>query len=79
MSEDEATRQLPAITEATSSLGAMFEPEPVRADPTSAAFREAQWFSDPSGRHQLRYWDGRQWTDHVSNGGVGGTDPVSGH
>ena len=32
------------------------------------------WYTDPSGRHQLRYWDGSVWTAHVSNGGVAGVD-----
>lgn len=36
----------------------------------------ANWYPDPTGRHQLRYWDGNAWTDHVSNRGVTGTDPV---
>jgi Protein of unknown function (DUF2510) len=28
------------------------------------------WLPDPFYRFQLRYWDGYQWTDRVSNGGV---------
>jgi uncharacterized protein YxjI len=36
------------------------------------------WHPDPQGRHQLRWWDGQQWTDHVSSNGVSSTDPVSG-
>ena len=36
----------------------------------------ANWHPDPLGRHELRYWDGAAWTDHVSNQGVTGTDPV---
>ncbi len=28
------------------------------------------------GRHQLRYWDGNAWTDHISNNGVPGLDPL---
>lgn len=28
------------------------------------------WHPDPTGRHELRYWDGEQWTDHVSDHGV---------
>lgn len=36
------------------------------------------WHPDPSGRHELRYWDGSAWTEHVSDGGVAGTDPVDG-
>lgn len=36
----------------------------------------ANWHPDPTGRHELRYWDGSVWTDHVSNQGITGTDPV---
>lgn len=36
----------------------------------------AAWSKDPTGRHELRYWDGAQWTDHVSDKGVASTDPV---
>ncbi len=34
----------------------------------------ADWYADPSGRHQVRYWDGSAWTDHVANSGVAGSD-----
>jgi hypothetical protein len=30
----------------------------------------AAWLADPTGRHELRYWDSREWTNHVSDGGV---------
>ena len=36
----------------------------------------ANWYPDPMGRHQLRYWDGANWTEHVSSNGVQGTDPL---
>lgn len=36
----------------------------------------ANWYPDPKGRFQLRYWDGTTWTDHVSTDGVTGTDPL---
>jgi uncharacterized protein YxjI len=36
----------------------------------------ANWYPDPKGRHQLRYWDGSNWTDHVSTNGTTGTDPL---
>ena len=36
----------------------------------------ANWHADPTGRHELRYWDGAAWTDHVSDQGVTTTDPV---
>ena len=37
----------------------------------------ANWHPDPTGRHQLRYWDGNAWTDHVSTNGQSGVDPMS--
>jgi uncharacterized protein YxjI len=38
----------------------------------------ANWYPDPMGRHELRYYDGAQWTDHVSSHGVQSVDPVGG-
>jgi hypothetical protein len=32
------------------------------------------WSPDPLGRHELRYWDGNQWTGAVVDGGVPGID-----
>jgi Protein of unknown function (DUF2510)/Domain of unknown function (DUF4234) len=34
------------------------------------------WHPDPSGQHELRYWDGQTWTDHVSDGGQQATEPI---
>jgi uncharacterized protein YxjI len=36
----------------------------------------AAWYPDPTGRHEHRYWDGSAWTDHVSDRGITGVDPV---
>jgi uncharacterized membrane protein YhaH (DUF805 family) len=36
----------------------------------------ASWLPDPTGRHQLRYWDSTQWTPHVSDNGATSVDPV---
>lgn len=36
----------------------------------------AAWLADPTGRHQLRYWDGVKWTDYVSDAGAQSMDPV---
>jgi uncharacterized protein YxjI len=36
----------------------------------------ANWYPDTTGRHELRYWDGNAWTDHVSDKGVTGVDPL---
>jgi hypothetical protein len=37
------------------------------------------WHPDPTGRHQRRFWDGREWSDRVADGGLEGTDPLTGH
>lgn len=34
------------------------------------------WYPDPSGRHQLRYFDGRHWADLVVDGKEHSTDPL---
>ena len=34
----------------------------------------AGWHRDPSGRHELRFWDGDRWTEHVVDGGIPGLD-----
>ncbi len=34
------------------------------------------WHPDPTGRHELRYWDGSTWTDHVADQGAQSVDPL---
>jgi len=34
------------------------------------------WIADPTSRHELRYWDGHQWTQHVSDSGVQSIEEV---
>jgi hypothetical protein len=38
----------------------------------------ACWLVDPTRRHEKRYWSGSEWTEHVSDAGVPGTDPLPG-
>jgi hypothetical protein len=38
----------------------------------------ADWFPDPSGRHQWRFWGGDHWTPHVNDEGVHTDDPFTG-
>lgn len=45
------------------------------AAPTADAAVPAGWYADPSGRFELRYWDGAAWTEHVSRAGQQFTDP----
>lgn len=42
---------------------------------TQPASLPADWYPDPSGRHEHRYWDGTRWTEHVASHGRQGTDP----
>ena len=35
----------------------------------------ADWHPDPFGRYERRYWDGVQWTEHVTSAGAQSTDP----
>ena len=35
----------------------------------------AGWYADPSGRHEKRYFDGYQWTEHVNSHGRSSVDP----
>ncbi len=44
-----------------------------RATVTSAPI--AGWYRDPSGRFELRYWDGRGWSEHVASWGQQYIDP----
>jgi uncharacterized protein YxjI len=39
---------------------------------------KADWYPDPMGRHQYRYWDGSEWTEDVANNGVSAKDPLYG-
>jgi uncharacterized protein YxjI len=38
----------------------------------------ANWYPDPGGKHEHRYWDGTKWTDNVSNHGRQSVDPLVG-
>jgi hypothetical protein len=38
---------------------------------------EANWLADPTGAHELRYWNGSSWTEHVSDQGTTGQDPLT--
>ncbi|MDJ0923352.1 MAG: phospholipid scramblase-related protein [Acidimicrobiia bacterium] len=35
------------------------------------------WYPDPSGKHELRYWDGTAWTNRVMNAGTESSDASS--
>lgn len=43
--------------------------------PAGGNFMEAGWKSDPTGRHEQRYFDGSGWTAHVNDAGIPSSDP----
>ena len=45
------------------------------ASPAPVVTTPAGWYPDPSGRFEMRYWDGTAWTEHVSRQGQQFTDP----
>jgi len=45
---------------------------------TPAPPTDPGWYPDPYGRHELRWYDGNQWTEHVSSHGRQSTDPPGG-
>ena len=47
----------------------------VSVAPATSSAAPAAWYADPSGRFELRYWDGKEWTEHVARGGQQFTDP----
>lgn len=48
-------------------------PGPLRPSPSASP---ARWADDPTGRHESRYWDGQQWTEHVLDLGRQTIDPL---
>ncbi len=43
---------------------------------TEAQAPAANWYPDPGGKHEHRYWDGSQWTDNVADHGRQAVDPL---
>lgn len=66
-------------TDAAPAAVASTPSEPSESSTTTAAAAggaaPAGWYADPSSRFELRYWDGSQWTEHVSRAGQQYTDP----
>ena len=56
------------------TAGAPADAAPAPAEQAPAA--PAQWYPDPMGRHQYRYWDGAQWTAQVADDGQSSHDPI---
>ena len=48
---------------------------PTTTTTTTVPSVPADWYKDPAGRYDFRYWDGSKWTENVSRAGVRFTDP----
>jgi Protein of unknown function (DUF2510) len=46
-------------------------------DRNDSSAASADWYPDPVGRHQYRYWDGTSWTHHVADDGKASVDPLA--
>ena len=74
--------QIVSVTGAPSSTTAASTPSTFAAAQTGATSggqaAPANWYKDPSGRFELRYWNGSAWTEHVATGGKQSTDQPQG-
>jgi len=60
------------------ALPAETAPEPApTASPLPPPSSPAGWYADPRGHHEVRYWTGKVWSEHVADGGVQAVDPPS--
>ena len=55
---------------AAQSAPRLHVPAPPPPPLVAATSRPPEWLPDPTRRHELRYWDGARWSDHVSDRGV---------
>lgn len=73
--EASAASSTSSVAEAMPSDGGSEAAAGDSAAATAAGAAPAGWYADPSSRFELRYWDGGQWTEHVSRAGQQYTDP----
>ena len=72
--EPAAARE-PVVAEPVVAEPVVPGPAAAEAAPGAESAVPAGWYADPSGRFELRYWDGAAWTEHVSRAGQQFTDP----
>jgi hypothetical protein len=69
-----------ATTNSPSNPGSFISPTPASSStstpaPSVVPSVPADWYKDPAGRYEFRYWDGSKWTENVSRAGVMYKDP----
>src|SRR5262249_3936340 len=70
----EVEQEVASAISAEAAVTTLAPPEGSRHPKPPPPPTPAQWAPDPHGRHELRYWDGTQWTEHVATRGVQSTD-----
>lgn len=74
-SKDRTSTPAASQSAATSDTGWASSTTSASGTTPSTAAIPANWYKDPSGRYEYRYWDGDKWTDDVSRAGVPSKDP----
>lgn len=64
----------PKVAVAQQSPMLVSPPPPTPRPGPATVRRPADWLPDPTRRHELRWWDGTSWTEHVSDAGEPGRD-----
>jgi len=59
----------------SASTGATSAPAGTGTANASVPSVPANWYKDPSGRFEMRYWNGTAWTEHVATAGKQSIDP----
>jgi len=72
---EEADQLVEQLTELSRLARLHPTPPPAAQRSTAPDAVPSGWYSDPSGRHELRFWDDDHWSEHVSNAGVTAIDP----
>jgi Protein of unknown function (DUF2510) len=75
-SDDESPARFAPGTYGTSLPPHQKEPRVSGNGSGDSPVEPAGWLSDPSGRHEYRYWDGADWTRHVADHGKRSSDPM---
>jgi hypothetical protein len=66
----------PAVVAPATRLGPVVPAVAPPTVPPEPQEISARWATDPYGRYQVRFWNGKRWTDHVSTNGVTAIDPI---
>jgi hypothetical protein len=66
----------PPVVSGAPAAGEPQAPPPLLPPVAVPAPPPRSWLTDPSGRHELRYWDGTKFTEHVADAGKISVDPL---